>query len=107
MECLLEWREWAWESSGGSLGSIENPAGSIERQEIFGGQSIGLVDIAANFIGYWVPILQDIARLELLTIEKFPKLYKSSQEFINHHVINEALPPTNELFAFFKASAKN
>ena len=80
---------------------------ALKDKKFFGGESIGLVDIAANFIGYWVAILQEIAGLELLTIEKFPKLYKSSQEFINHHVINEALPPTNELFAFFKASAKN
>ncbi|KAL5073009.1 hypothetical protein RYX36_011993 [Vicia faba] len=77
----------------------------IKDKRFFGGESIGLVDIAASFIGYWVDILQEIAGLELLTIEKFPKVFKWSQEFINHPVIKEGLPPRDELFAFFNASA--
>ncbi|XP_047159704.1 probable glutathione S-transferase [Vigna umbellata] len=79
---------------------------ALREKRFFGGESIGLVDIAANFIGYWVEILQEIAGLKLLTLEKFPKLYKWSQEFVNHPVINEGLPPRDQLFAFFKASAK-
>ncbi|WVZ21728.1 hypothetical protein V8G54_000272 [Vigna mungo] len=79
---------------------------ALKEKRFFGGESIGLVDIAANFIGYWVEILQEIAGLKLLTLEKFPKLYKWSQEFVNHPVIKEGLPPRDQLFAFFKASAK-
>ncbi|XP_058751785.1 probable glutathione S-transferase [Vicia villosa] len=77
----------------------------IKDKKFFGGETIGLVDIAASFIGYWVDILQEIAGLKLLTIEKFPKVFKWSQEFINHPVIKEGLPPRDELFAFFNASA--
>jgi len=79
---------------------------ALKEKRFFGGESIGLVDIVANFVGYWVAILQEIAGLELLTHENFPKLYKWSQEFVNHPVIKEGLPPRDELFAFFKASAK-
>lgn len=79
---------------------------ALKEKRFFGGESIGLVDVAANFIGYWVEILQEIAGLKLLTLEKFPKLYKWSQEFVNHPVIKEGLPPRDQLFAFFKASAK-
>ncbi|RDX72193.1 putative glutathione S-transferase [Mucuna pruriens] len=78
---------------------------TLKDKRFFGGESIGLVDIAASFIGYWVPILQEIAGLDLLTIHKFPNLYKWSQEFVNHPLIKEGLPPRDELFAFFKASA--
>ncbi|CAK8574953.1 unnamed protein product [Lathyrus sativus] len=77
----------------------------IKEKRFFGGETLGLVDIAASFIGYWVDILQEIAGLKLLTIEKFPKVFKWSQEFINHPVIKEGLPPRDELFAFFNASA--
>ncbi|KAK7390467.1 hypothetical protein VNO78_25773 [Psophocarpus tetragonolobus] len=80
---------------------------ALQGKKFFGGEKIGLVDIAANFIAYWVAILQEITGLELLTNEKFPKLYNWSQEFINHPVIKEGLPPRDELFAFFKASGKN
>ncbi|KAK7350087.1 hypothetical protein VNO77_08190 [Canavalia gladiata] len=79
---------------------------ALKDKRFFGGETIGMVDIAANFIGYWVAILQEIAGLELLTIHKFPKLYKWSEEFVNHPVIKEGLPPRDELFAFFKASSK-
>jgi len=89
-----------------ALEALEILQEALKGKRFFGGESIGLVDIAANFIGYWVAILQEIAGLELLTLEKFPKLYKWSQEFVNHPVIKGGLPPRDELFAFFKASAK-
>ncbi|KOM37753.1 hypothetical protein LR48_Vigan03g113500, partial [Vigna angularis] len=31
---------------------------ALKEKRFFGGESIGLIDIAANFIGYWVEILQ-------------------------------------------------
>ncbi|KAK7382485.1 hypothetical protein VNO80_01338 [Phaseolus coccineus] len=89
-----------------ALEALEILQEALKGKRFFGGESIGLVDIAANFIGYWVAILQEIAGLKLLTLEKFPKLYKWSQDFLNHPVIKEGLPPRDELFAFFKASAK-
>ncbi|KAK2432843.1 putative glutathione S-transferase [Trifolium repens] len=95
-------REKAVEEALEALNILEN---EIKDKKFFGGETIGLVDITANFIGYWVEILQEIAGLELLTVEKFPKVFKWSREFINHPVIKEGLPPRDELFAFFKASA--
>ncbi|XP_061376376.1 probable glutathione S-transferase [Gastrolobium bilobum] len=100
--CDEKGREKAVEEALEALKILQD---ELQNKKFFGGETIGLVDIAANFIGYWVDILQEIAGLELFTIEKFPKLYKWSQEFVNHPVIKEGLPPRDELFAFFKASA--
>jgi glutathione S-transferase len=73
------------------------------KDKFFGGEEIGIVDITAVFIAYWFPIIQEIIGLKLLTIEKFPKLYKWSQDFTNHQAVKEKLPDRETLFAYFRA----
>ncbi|MED6209822.1 putative glutathione S-transferase [Stylosanthes scabra] len=70
--------------------------------KFFGGEKFGFVDIAAVYITFWIPMLQEIAGLELLTNEKFPKLCKWNQEFLSEPTIKESLPPRDPIFAFFK-----
>ncbi|TKY65944.1 glutathione S-transferase [Spatholobus suberectus] len=82
-----------------ALQFLEN---ELKNRKFFGGEEVGLVDIAAVIIAFWIPIIQEIAGLELLTSEKFPKLYKWSQEFVNHPVVKESLPPRDPVFAFLK-----
>ncbi|XP_020206360.1 probable glutathione S-transferase [Cajanus cajan] len=74
----------------------------INDKKFFGGEEIGLVDIAAVFIAFWIPLIQEIGGLELFTSDKFPKLYKWSQELVNHPVVKESLPPRDLVSAFFK-----
>ncbi|BAT84529.1 glutathione S-transferase [Vigna angularis] len=79
----------------------------IKGKKFFGGEEIGLVDIGGVFIAFWIPIIQDIAGLQLFTSEKFPNLYKWSQDLMNHSVVKEVLPPRQPLFSFFKARYEN
>ncbi|XP_045812851.1 probable glutathione S-transferase [Trifolium pratense] len=73
------------------------------KDKFFGGEDIGLVDITGVFIAFWVPIMQEVIGLKLLTIEKFPKLYKWSQDFNNHQIVKETLPNRETQLAYFKA----
>ncbi|PNX56842.1 glutathione S-transferase-like protein, partial [Trifolium pratense] len=73
------------------------------KDKFFGGEEIGFVDIAAVFIAFWIPLIQDITGLQFFTAEKFPKLHKWSQEFLNHPIVKENIPPRDTLFAYFKA----
>ncbi|MED6216384.1 putative glutathione S-transferase [Stylosanthes scabra] len=75
--------------------------------KFFGGEEFGFVDIAAVNIAFWVPLIQEVAGLQLLTNEKFPKLYKWSQEFMNQPTIKECLPPRDPIFGFFKSRYEN
>ncbi|KHN05113.1 Putative glutathione S-transferase [Glycine soja] len=93
-------REKNVEESYEALQFLEN---ELKDKKFFGGEEIGLVDIAAVFIAFWIPIIQEVLGLKLFTSEKFPKLYKWSQEFINHPVVKQVLPPRDQLFAFYKA----
>ncbi|PSS32645.1 Glutathione S-transferase [Actinidia chinensis var. chinensis] len=75
----------------------------LKGNKFFGGQTIGFVDIAANTIGFWLGILLEIVELELLTEEKFPKLCKWIDDYVNCSVIKENLPPRDKLLAYFRA----
>ncbi|KAL5058056.1 hypothetical protein RYX36_029660 [Vicia faba] len=71
--------------------------------KFFGGEQIGIVDITAVFIAFWFPVIQEAAGLKLFSSEKYPKLYKWSEDFNNHPVVKEQLPPRETLLSFFKA----
>ncbi|XP_059649932.1 probable glutathione S-transferase [Cornus florida] len=77
----------------------------LERKEkmFFGGESIGVVDIVANFLGIWVGVIEEVMEVELLTKQKFPKLCKWIDEFTKLSVINQNLPPRDKLLALFQA----
>ncbi|XAR68886.1 Glutathione transferase [Bertholletia excelsa] len=75
----------------------------LKDKKFFGGDSIGLVDIAADFIGHWLGVLLEAAGLYLLTEEKFPILCRWINDFADHPVIKENLPAREMLLAFFKA----
>ncbi|XP_020203019.1 probable glutathione S-transferase [Cajanus cajan] len=92
-------REKNSEESLEALQFLEN---EIKDKKFFGGEDIGLVDIAAVCIAFWIPIIQEIGGLELFTSDKFPKLYKWSQELTNHPVVKQSLPPRDPVFAIFK-----
>ncbi|KAL3839464.1 hypothetical protein ACJIZ3_024055 [Penstemon smallii] len=79
----------------------------IKGKKFFGGENIGLVDISANFIGYWFGIFQEIAGLELLTKEKYPNLGEWIDGFINHSFVKDYLPPKDKITEVYKASAQH
>ncbi|KAL3839466.1 hypothetical protein ACJIZ3_024057 [Penstemon smallii] len=78
----------------------------IKGKKFFGGENIGLVDIAANFIGYWFGIIQQIAGLELLTKEKYPNLCKWVDGYINHSLVKDNLPPKDKMTEVLKPLAQ-
>ncbi|XP_057436919.1 probable glutathione S-transferase [Lotus japonicus] len=72
------------------------------KEKFFGGEEFEFVDIAAVFIAFYIPLFQEVAGLHLLTAENFPKLYNWSQDFLNHPVVKESMPPRDPLLAIFK-----
>ncbi|XP_048319651.2 probable glutathione S-transferase [Ziziphus jujuba] len=81
------------------LKTLEN---ELKDNKFFGGETIGFVDIVGNIIAYWVPCMLEAAGVELLTEEKYPRLYQWIHEFVNHDVVKETLPPRDELIAFYR-----
>ncbi|KAK9920553.1 hypothetical protein M0R45_029107 [Rubus argutus] len=92
-------REKAVEEACELLKLLEN---ELMDKKFFGGENIGFVDIVADFVGgYWLRYFQETVGLKILTREKLPKLCEWSDEFVNHVVIKETLPPRDKLIALF------
>ncbi|XP_022870933.1 glutathione S-transferase U8-like [Olea europaea var. sylvestris] len=77
--------------------------GTLSGKKFFGGDTIGMVDIVANFISYWLIIVQELAGVQVLTYEKFPKLGGWIDEYLNCNIIKENLPPKDKLTTLFQA----
>ncbi|XP_028772951.1 probable glutathione S-transferase [Neltuma alba] len=92
-------REKAIEEASEGLGYLEKEL----RGKFFGGETIGIVDIAAAYIAFWLPLVEEAVGLKLLSHQKFPKLHQWSREFCSHPVVKENLPPPSRLLGFFKA----
>ncbi|KAA8516356.1 hypothetical protein F0562_016649 [Nyssa sinensis] len=94
-------QEKAMEEASELLKILEN---ELKGKKFFGGDKIGLVDIVANFVGFWVGVIQEAKGKEelLLTHKKFPILCKWIDEYVNCSVIKENLPAKDKLVAYFR-----
>ncbi|GMI96469.1 glutathione S-transferase TAU 8 [Hibiscus trionum] len=95
--CPDDEREKAVEEACGCLKTLES---ALNGKRFFGGEEIGFVDIAANFVGFWLRTIQEVTGLELVSAEKFPDLLKWSDEFVKHSVVKESLPPRDKQLEF-------
>ncbi|GJX59441.1 probable glutathione S-transferase [Tanacetum coccineum] len=73
----------------------------VKGTNFFGGDNINLVDIAADFLAYWVGAMEEVTEVKLFTEDKFPKLVKWAENFINCKVVKEILPPREGLIEYF------
>ncbi|KAM7531918.1 hypothetical protein LguiB_035328 [Lonicera macranthoides] len=90
----------AIEEAAELLKILEN---ELEGKKFFGGDNIGLVDIVADFIGYWLGLIQHVTGLELLTKEKFPNLCEWSHEFLSSSIVKESFPPSDHLLEYIRS----
>lgn len=69
----------------------------IKDKKFFGGNTIGMVDIAGNTIAFWTRALEETIGTKFLKEENFPKLCEWAETFINSNTIKECLPPKHQL----------
>ncbi|KAL3826054.1 hypothetical protein ACJIZ3_022083 [Penstemon smallii] len=97
-----EEQEKANEEANEALMFLEN---ELKGKKFFGGDTIGLVDIAANLIALWYGINEELSGLiqQPLTKDKFPNLCEWVDEYTNCSFVKENLPPTDKLAQLYMA----
>lgn len=77
---------------------LENELGG---KRFFGGDSIGMVDIVANFIGFSFRTIQEALKLDVFTEDNFPKLWEWAENCVNCSHVKKCLPLKDKLIANF------
>ncbi|KAM0868129.1 hypothetical protein ACQ4PT_041554 [Festuca glaucescens] len=70
-----------------------------EGKMFFGGDTIGLLDIAVSGIAHWMEIFEEIAGMRLLTEEEHPTLYRWAREYTSKQTVRLCLPDKDRLLA--------
>ncbi|XP_024024944.1 probable glutathione S-transferase [Morus notabilis] len=77
---------WSKDEQAKAVGELIELLKFLENElddNFFGGETVGLVDIVGSLIAHWLPVLQEVVGVEILTEEKFPKLCRWSHAFVN------------------------
>ncbi|KAK4724975.1 hypothetical protein R3W88_027754 [Solanum pinnatisectum] len=75
----------------------------LKDKKFFGGDNIGFVDIVANFVGFWIGIVEEATGVVLVTSEKFPNFCAWRDEYLNCDKVKENLPSREMLLGYFKS----
>ena len=84
------------------LRAIEEHA-IVGDKKFFGGDEIGIVDIAFGVIAYWYKVIEEVVGLKIFEANEFPKLHAWANNFREVPVIKECLPDRNALLGIYKS----
>ncbi|GJN16737.1 hypothetical protein PR202_gb03758 [Eleusine coracana subsp. coracana] len=77
--------------------------GQIKGRRFFGGDDIGLVDIAAGGLARWVGVFEEVAGVRVMSDEEFPDLCQWAERYVSHESVNKCLPSRGELVALYSS----
>ncbi|KAM0988982.1 hypothetical protein FF1_012970 [Malus domestica] len=103
-----EVQEKAKKDSLEMLRTIEDhAAGTLGKKKFFGGDNIGIVDIAFGGIAHWFGVIEDVVEVRLFEAKEFPRLYAWTNDFKQVPAIKENLPDRHKLLLLFKQIREN
>ncbi|PON71865.1 S-crystallin [Parasponia andersonii] len=75
----------------------------IEGKKLFGGETIGFLDLVVGSLPNWLRLLEGMEGIKLFDSEKLPLLHEWAQRFTEIPIIKECMPKTEDLISCFRA----
>ncbi|PNT73592.1 hypothetical protein BRADI_2g60652v3, partial [Brachypodium distachyon] len=104
---------WAPEDSGSSIkqeelmkeakGNLKLLEEQLDGKRFFGGDAIGLVDIAASGLAHWLGVFEEICGVKLVRNDEFPELCRWAKAYVEDEHVKRCLPDRGQLVALFSA----
>lgn len=75
-------------------------------KKFFGGENIGMVDMAYGCLSHWLEGLEEIVGLKLIEPNRFPRLHAWTHNFKEVPLIKENLPDYGQLLLHLQRRTK-
>ncbi|XP_027345171.1 glutathione transferase GST 23-like [Abrus precatorius] len=80
---------------------LEKIEEEIKGKKFFGGDNIGYLDVALGWISYWLPVWEEVGSTQIMDPVKCPAIIAWMNNFLNHPVIKDTLPPRDKMLVYF------